>query len=195
MNAKKLFLAVPVYRDMPAEFFMCQVKLMQANLPFEISGHFLQGQSLVSRARNWLTGDFLATDYTHCLWVDCDIIFTPQDVERLASHDEAIVGGFCPFKKDGELSLAAEFSPDFPPPDERGLLPMRYMGARFLFVRRDVFERMLAAYGDEISYPEPDTRVILKHIGTIHYPATSETMQWDGMLNNFVSKGKVAYGN
>jgi hypothetical protein len=98
MNAKKLFLAVPVYRDMPAEFFMCQVKLMQANLPFEISGHFLQGQSLVSRARNWLTGDFLATDYTHCLWVDCDIIFTPQDVERLASLDEAIVGGFCPFK-------------------------------------------------------------------------------------------------
>lgn len=35
---KKLFLAVPVYRDMPAEFFMCWVKLMQAGLPFEING-------------------------------------------------------------------------------------------------------------------------------------------------------------
>jgi hypothetical protein len=224
-------------------------KLVRANLPFEIFGQFLQGQSLISRARNWLTADFLATDYTHCLWVDCDIIFTPQDVERLASHDEAaIVGGFCPFKKDGELSIAAEFLPGPQTPDERGLLPVRYMGAGFLLVRRDVFERMIAAYGPEISYPEPnlgqihhdfwrvgvyrrgreepgrylnedlffcqnaldlgfsvygDTQVALKHIGTIPYPATSDTMQWDGKLAKFASKGKcqickqreVTYGN
>jgi hypothetical protein len=234
MKTKKLFLAVPVYRDMPAEFFMCWVKLEQTKLPFEISCRFLQGQSLVSRARNWLSGDFLETDCTHCLWIDCDILFTPKDVVRLASHDEAIVGGFCPFKKDGELLLACEDLPSVSGPDERGLLPLRYMGGGFLLVRRDVFERMLAAYGDKISYPDADlgriehdfwrvgvygqgrerrylnedlffqqnaldlgfkvwgdTQVVLKHIGTIPYPATSETMQWDGKLAKFVTnKGK-----
>jgi hypothetical protein len=235
MKTKKLFLAVPVYRDMPAQFFMCWVDLVLAKLPFEIFGKFLGGQSLVSRARNCITADFLASDYTHCLWIDSDIIFTPQDVERLASHDEAIVGGFYPIKKDGELTLAAGFFPDCPLlPDERGLLPMHYMGAGFLLVRRDVFERMIAAYGPEISYldeeagrPEHDfwrvgvyrgpdayatgcylnedlfflqnaldlgftvwgdTQVLLKHLGTIPYPATSEGLQWDGSLAKFVTK-------
>jgi hypothetical protein len=240
----KLFVAVPIYRDVPAESFMCFLKLDQADLPFEIKGQFLQGQSLVSRARNWLTADFLETDYTHCLWIDADIIFTPQEVVRLASHDEAIVGGFCPFKKDGELTLAAEFLLDYAPPNERGLLPVHFMGAGFLLVRRDVFEKMLATYGDEswFSYPVPDlgriehdfwrvgvycgkdeysrgrylnedlffqqnaldlgftvygdTQVVLKHIGTIPYPATSETMHWDGKLGKFVTnKGTIEYGN
>jgi hypothetical protein len=226
---KKLFLAVPVYRDMPAEFFICCWKLVRATFHFDFSCRFTQGQSLVSRARNWLTAEFLETDCTHCLWIDCDMIFTPQDVERLASHDEAIVGGFYPFKKDGELSLVAGY---YPPPDERGLLPVRYMGAGFLLVRRDVFERMIAAYGPEISYPDNgqihhdfwrvgiyrgrdayatgrylnedlffqqnaldlgfkvwgDTHVVLKHLGVIPYPASSETMQWDGSLAKFVTK-------
>jgi hypothetical protein len=234
---KKLFLAVPVYRDMPVGFFECWVDLVLAKLPFEIFGKFFGGQSLVSRARNWITGDFLDTDFTHCLWVDSDIIFTPQDVERLASHDEAIVGGFYPFKTPGKLTLATFFYDPPPRPDERGLLSMRCMGAGFLLVRRDVFERMIAAYGPEISYPDAehgridhdfwqvgvyrgpdaysrgcylnedvffcqnaldlgfkvygDTQVVLKHIGTIPYPATSETMRWDGRLNKFVTtKGK-----
>jgi hypothetical protein len=171
--------------------------------------------------------------------VDCDILFTQQDVIRLASHDEAIVGGFYPLKNDGELVLAAGSPTDLP--DERGLVPITYMGTGFLLVRRDVFERMIAAYGPEICYPEPpvqihhdfwrngvyrgpdaystghylnedlffqqnatdlgfkvygDTQVVLKHLGTIPYPATSETIQWDGKLAKFVTtKGTIGYEN
>jgi hypothetical protein len=229
---QKLFVATPVHRELPFDFVMCLLELTRTrDLPFELSGDFLQGRSLISRARNWLTAVFLATDCTHLLFIDCDILFTPQDVIRLASHDEAIVGGFYPFKTDGEFSLLAEFLPDSLP-DERGLLPVRYLGAGFLLVRRDVFERMIAAYGPEISYPEPpgiihhdfwrngvyrgpdaysaghylnedlffqqnatdlgfkvygDTQVVLKHIGTIPYPVSSETIQWDGELSKFVT--------
>jgi hypothetical protein len=143
------------YRELPVDFALGWLKLAQArDLPFAVSGHFLQGWSLVSRVRNWLTAEFLATDCTHCLWIDCDVIFNPQDAVRLASHDEAIVGGFYTRKKDGELSLVAEFLPGSLP-DERGLLHVRYMGAGFLLVRRDVFEHMMTAYGPEIAYPEP----------------------------------------
>jgi len=235
MKDKRLFVAVPVYQNLPVEFVMCWLKLVQdRDLPFKISGHFLQGESLISRARNRLTADFLATDCTHLLFIDCDLIFRVEDVKRLAAHDEAIVGGFVPIKRDGELLFAAYPLPDSPPPDERGLIPLRYIGG-FLLVRRDVFEKMLAVYGHEIAYrcdrtgrvehdfwrvgiyrprrEHPgrylsedwyflqcaldlgfkvygDTRVILKHIGTIPYPATSDTMQWDGKLAKFISKGK-----
>jgi hypothetical protein len=229
---QKLFVATPVHRELPVDFALCWLELIRTrNLPFEWSGDFLQGRSLITRARNWLTAAFLATDCTHLLFIDCDILFTPQDVIRLASHNEPIVGGFYPFKADGEFSLLAEFLPDSLP-DNRGLLPVRYLGAGFLLVRRDVFQKMLDTYGDEISYPEPlgiihhdfwrngiyrgpdaysaghylnedlffqqnardlgfkvygDTRVVLKHIGTITYPATSETIQWDGKLAKFVT--------
>ena len=232
MKTKKLFVAVPVYRELPVEFAQCWLELAHArDLPFKVSGDFLQGRSLISRARNFLSAEFLGTDCTHCLWIDCDILFTLQDVERLASHDEAIVGGFYPFKTEGEFSPVAEFIPGSLP-DARGLLPVRYLGAGFLLVRRDVFERMITAYGPEICYPEPprqihhdfwrngvyrgpdaystghylnedlffqqnatdlgfkvygDTQVVLKHLGTIPYPASSETLQWDGELNKFVT--------
>jgi hypothetical protein len=235
MKGKKVFVAVPVYRELPHEFVMCWLQLVQdRDLSFELSGRFLQGEGLIPRARNRLTADFLATDCTHLLFIDCDLIFRVEDVERLATHDEGVVGGFVPIKRDGELLLASEALSDPPPPDERGLIPLRYIGG-FLLVRRDVFEKMLAVYGDEIAYrcdrtgrvehdfwrvgiyrprrEQPgrylsedwyflqnaidlgfkvygDTHVVLKHIGTIPYPATSETMQWDGKLTKFVSKGK-----
>jgi hypothetical protein len=148
----KLFIAVPVYRELPVEFVMCWLKLVQArDLSFGVVGNFLQGESLIPRARNRLTPDFLATDSTHLLFIDYDLIFRVEDVERLATHDESLVGGFVPIKTDGELLFAAATLPDPRPPDERGLIPLRYIGG-FLLVRRDVFERMLAAYGDEISY-------------------------------------------
>jgi hypothetical protein len=236
----KLFVAVPVHRELPVDFATCWLKLAQArDLPFEVSGHFLPRESDIRRARNRLSADFLATDCSHCLWIDCDIIFTTRDVERLASHDEAIVGGFCPLKLDGELMFAAEALPGSPPPDERGLLPLRYIGAGFLLVRRDGFKGMLSNDGEQFSYvadrtgrpeydfwragvyrqgrgqpgrylPEDfslcqcalnlgfkvygDTRVVLKHIGSIPYPATSEEVRWDGgRFTEFVSKG--TYGN
>jgi hypothetical protein len=43
---KELFVAVPVYRELPVEFAMCWLKLAQArDLPFEVFGHFLQGKA------------------------------------------------------------------------------------------------------------------------------------------------------
>jgi len=224
----KLFVAVPVYQDMPVDFARCLLQLW----PFV---RFLQGESLIPRARNCLSADFLQTDCTHCLFIDCDILFTTQDVERLLSHYEAIVGGLYPIKRDGELIYSAEALPDLPPPDERGLLPLRYIGTGFLLVRRDVLESMITAYGDEISYiadrtrrlehdfwrvgvykpgqGQParymsedwffcqraldlgfkvyaDTRVVLKHIGTINYPATSQEARWDDNKGHIVNTNK-----
>jgi hypothetical protein len=153
MKDKKVFVAVPVYRELSVEFVTCWLKLVQdRDLPFELSGYFLQGESLIPRARNRLTADFLATDCTHLLFIDCDLIFRVEDVERLATHDEAIVSGFYPIKWDGKLLFAGRALNDLPPVGERGLLPLRYIGSGFLLVRRDVFEKMIAAYGDEISY-------------------------------------------
>jgi len=110
----------------------------------------------VERARNILTANFLATDCTHILFIDADIIFTPEDVARISSHDEPIVGGLYPLKHpspevqwcgNGKAPGEAAIRPD-------GLSLVKYIGTGFLCVRRDVFERMIAVDGPDIAYKQ-----------------------------------------
>jgi hypothetical protein len=150
----KLFVAIPVYRDMPAEFVISLMSLVQDLKPLV---KFCHGDGLVCRSRNRLSTDFLETDCTHCLFMDCDGIFRTEDVTRLTSHDKAIVGGFVALKQEGSPRWACTFLRNLPPPDERGLQPLLHIGSGFLCIRRDVFERMVAVHGPEISYSDPYT--------------------------------------
>ena len=52
----------------------------------------------VERARNILTANFLESDCTHLLFIDADIGFSAEDVARIASHDQPVVGGMYPLK-------------------------------------------------------------------------------------------------
>jgi len=65
---------MPCYRDMNAGFVNGLVKFAQ-----EFSGKllfkFVIGDSLVPHARNRLSGDFMKTDCTHCLFIDSGLCF------------------------------------------------------------------------------------------------------------------------
>jgi hypothetical protein len=73
MNEKRLFVAIPVYRDVPGEFVLSLLNFSRF-FPGEREIRLMLGDSLISQARNRLTADFLASDCTHCLFVDCDVI-------------------------------------------------------------------------------------------------------------------------
>src|SRR5574341_488017 len=51
----------------------------------------------VEIARNVLTGAVLfeVPDATHLLWIDDDMVFEPDALDRLLAHDLPIVGGLC----------------------------------------------------------------------------------------------------
>lgn len=138
----KLFVALPCYGDMPAQFAQCVTRLALAP-PVSLQLRFGIGDSLVSRVRNTLTADFLASDATHLLFIDSDLVFSGDHIARLVSHGEPIVGGFYPKKKDGKLEWVCNSKLDFPPPDKRGLQELRYIGTGFLMVEREVFYKMI----------------------------------------------------
>jgi len=155
----KLFLGVPCYREMPAEFTMSLVRLVKdRNCPFEIEPTYLVGDSYVTKARNRLTTTFMNSDCSHLLWIDCDLAFSTQDVANLVQHDEPIVGGLYCLKRPGFPHFVCDFLPDYQPIDARGLQPLLHIGAGFLLIRRDVIERMIADYGPKIAYTNPVTR-------------------------------------
>jgi hypothetical protein len=83
----KLFVALPIYQELNALFAQCLMKLI-TDPPCQLAVRMNPGDSLVSRARNSLTADFLETDCTHLLFIDSDLIFSPDQVARIASHPE-----------------------------------------------------------------------------------------------------------
>lgn len=69
---------------------------------FAMQTRFLDGDSLIPRARNRMVAEFMAdAQWTHLFWIDADIGFAPEAALRLllAGHD--VVAGVYPQKTDG----------------------------------------------------------------------------------------------
>jgi hypothetical protein len=84
--------------------------------------------------------DALAQGFDELIWIDSDIVFEPEDVERLRSHDKPIVCGIYP--KKGTRALSCSLPPDTSEVTfgkQGGLLEIRYAAAGFLYTRRQVY--------------------------------------------------------
>ncbi len=60
---------------------------------------FMFNESLITRARNNLTNQFLETDNTHLLFIDADMKFRGADILHMINADKDIVVGICPKKE------------------------------------------------------------------------------------------------
>ena len=93
--------------------------------------------------------------YDYILWIDSDIIFKPQDLDRLLSHNKDVVGGL--YLMEGGRQFAAvkhmnnEYfkqngSYQFLTPDDISkspqLIPVDYIGFGFLLIKYGVIESM-----------------------------------------------------
>jgi hypothetical protein len=148
--AVTLSLAIPVYGGVDPHFYTSMLEL-SARRP---QGYALRippalvGESLVCRARNRLACEFLETNATHLLFIDSDLIFSREHVDRLAAHAARgvpIVAGLYP-KKQRELGWVCNLLEPSPDPDEHDLVPVKYAGTGFLCIAREVFEAMMALY-------------------------------------------------
>jgi hypothetical protein len=153
----KLFIGLPVYSQMPAQFTQCLLAL-QASKPCEIQLNICQGDG-VARSRNRLTADFLRSDCTHMLQIDCDLLFSPDHVARIISHDVPVVGGLYPLKQQGPVSWCVNTLSEQLPPDERGLQPVKYVGTGFICVQRSVFDAMRERYPESSYIADYDDRL------------------------------------
>lgn len=98
---------------------------------------------------------FNGEDYSHILWIDDDIIFTPEDFDKLYESGKDVIAGFY-IMADGEQYAAVKvwdekfFSEkgyfQFMTPDDikDGKNPTRieYVGFGFLLIKKGVFEQL-----------------------------------------------------
>jgi hypothetical protein len=155
---KRVFIGIPIYGSAPA-LFISSLTAFAAAMPIHARISFKVGDSLVSRARNSLTADFLASDCTHLLFIDSDLGFTPQDIVRITSHNEHVVGGIYPLKTEGALQWCGNGSVEDAPTvvREDGLQEVRFIGTGFLCISRDAFVKIIAHDHDGLCVYESDS--------------------------------------
>jgi len=128
-----------------------------SGIPFEI--HFEAGSGGCSMLRNKLVRVFLESDCTDMVFIDSDVGFTPEAFRDLISSTENVIAGVYPKKEEKEVyPLRLKFYLDEKgierPIVENGICEAEGLPAGFLKIRREVFEKMIAAY-PELEYDEP----------------------------------------
>ena len=103
----------------------------------------VRGYAAVDQARSQMATDALRDGFEELFWIDADIGFDPDDVDRLRAHDLAFVCGIYP--KKGPHALACYLLPEteklvFGP--DGGLVEILYAAGGFTLTRREVYTRM-----------------------------------------------------
>ena len=162
-----IFIATPMYGGMCTGLYtqsLIKTIGMLTNHGHQVSCHFMFNESLITRARNNLSHQFLQSDATHLLWIDSDIQWQPEDVMRLLDADLDIIGGIYPKKEinwecvkqaaqAGKGNLAnytGTFVVNLPNDVPRMVVEkdkpaeVANLGTGFMLVKREVFEQMKA---------------------------------------------------
>jgi len=179
IRKNRFFIATPCYGGQLNEpYFRSVIKMMTFFNGHQIPLAFgtIANESLVTRARNVLVAYFLASDYTHLMFIDADIEFQTEDILKLYAHKKDVVVGAYPKKgvawdkirsnltdpanKDKELSdrdmasFGSDYAINFKFVDketktigvENGLIKLHDAGTGFMMISREAILKMIKAY-------------------------------------------------
>lgn len=144
-----LVISTPMYGGQcTAEYFLSCVDLERTLTESGIPHTFLitTNESLIPRARNTAVARFLFDPalyrFDRFMFIDADIEFTPEDVQKLWNLDVDVATAAYPMKreeagvsawKDGRLVNLDDFN---------GPTEIDFAGTGFLMIKRSVFEKM-----------------------------------------------------
>jgi hypothetical protein len=103
----------------------------------------VRGYAAIDQGRNQMATDALVDGFTETIWIDSDVGFQADDVEKIRRHKRPIICGICP--KKAQRALAVHVLPG----TEKlvfgqggGLTEILYAGTGFLHVRREAYEQI-----------------------------------------------------
>ena len=167
----KLFVCTPMYGGSCHGMYMkscLDLQMLMTQYGVETRFSFIFNESLITRARNYLADQFIRSEFTHMLFLDADIHFTPQDVLDLLMRDKDIIGGPYPKKSINWNNVAktARKHPDLAPHELENVvgeyvfnvvkgttkiqvnepLEVLEIGTGYMMIHRRVFDKMKDAY-------------------------------------------------
>lgn len=167
-----LYIATPAYGcQLTTQYMQCalQTQLVLGAKGYSIALDLLGNESLITRARNLLTKRFLMSGASHLLFIDADISWSPEAIERLVQKNEPVVTGVYPKKfidwgaLDGKLKAGNSREPVFmmgldyninvmetEVQVEQGFAKVMDAATGFMLIKREAIEKLYAAYEKEL---------------------------------------------
>lgn len=110
-------------------------------------GLFHASRTILADGRNEAVRDVLESGCTHVLFIDSDMRFPPNLLERLLSWDAPVVAANCAKRRRPTAPTARTVNFDgdeavtlWPDPDEHGLKQVHSVGTGIMLIHRDVFD-------------------------------------------------------
>ena len=151
LNGRKLMIAIPAYDGrVNIKTAIALAKLTPETNKFGVTLYIshISGCSLITKARNALVADFLETDADTLLFVDSDVIITPEAVLRLLaiSQGKDVTAGVYP-RRGADRCFFMDIHTDEETNqlvfDENGMMQIRRIGTGFMMIQRHVLETMI----------------------------------------------------
>jgi hypothetical protein len=152
LTGRRIMLGLPAYD------FKVSVKLAISLAQFcveapkhgvEIQICNISGCSVVSRVRNLIVKDFMASECTDLMFIDSDINFNHEDIFRLMAWNsdpkKGIVGGVPTARKKGSIYISTLEQDDDGGiyMNAYGLVKAKRIATAFMLIRRDVIQTLI----------------------------------------------------
>lgn len=137
---KRILIAVPCFDHVDVDFAQSLVSLDTADIGGKVSIAFLPG-SLIYVARDMLADQAIAMDADYVLWLDSDVVFTPDLLHNLLAHDVDFVTGMY-------FERRPPFGPVLYKKIRYGETPAEYEAEKYLdYPQKELFEIDACGFG------------------------------------------------
>lgn len=164
-----LYIGTPCYGGLTfagytSSLLQSQAKLRSLEPPILLETCFLTNESLITRGRNTVVAKFMAQkNMTHLLFIDADISWQPETIEKLWKADKDIIGAAYPkkglqFEKlDALMQELVKRNPDGSPiVDSNGNVEFHKLGNRPVAKKNPDGTPALDEYGMQILEMQPN---------------------------------------
>lgn len=152
LRGRSLFIAIPAYDgklNIKTAFALAQLMPKALSLGVSVFLSDMSNCSIITMARNALVNEFLKTDATDMLFIDSDVIVTPDDVLRLLAQHTGrdVTTGMYPRRaKDKRFFLDLHYDENGNFVFDGSLMQVKRVGTGFMMISRNIIERMIEAH-------------------------------------------------
>jgi hypothetical protein len=152
LMGRKLFIGIPAYDgklNIKTAFALAQLMPKAMSLGVSVTLSDLSNCSIITMARNALVHEFLKTDCTELLFIDADVIVTPDDIMRLVAQSggKDITAGAYPRRaKDAKFFADVYFDDNGDLEFEGSLMRLKRAPTGFMLIQRHVIEQLIEAH-------------------------------------------------
>lgn len=163
-NRPQVFVGIPVHYN-PTVSFSMSILMLEREYK-NVNLHWNVGDSHIDRARNNIVHEFLKTEIEWLFFLDSDLQFEPDILDRLISHGKSFVTGIYAKKKVGGPHWCINVMPgegqkegELVEPNAQGLYRVREGATGCMIVHRSVIQdlidkRLVKRYTDDSTLEE-----------------------------------------